>query len=131
MLDRKKKERIQKLMERAYALGFEVGYYKHYESVGWVKRELRRIEEEAKKLGIWEKILEIYRRGRADGERKRAMFLIEGEARAETSGGRGRVRGIEEEERRTPIARVIIRWKAHRRPPMIRLPSFLRRRNQF
>ncbi|MCD6371022.1 MAG: hypothetical protein J7L63_05980, partial [Thermoplasmata archaeon] len=76
MTDRRKQEKIKALLRKAYALGYQAGYYRHYESVGWIKRELRKIEEMAEALGIKEKAMEIYRKGKLDGERKRSILLI-------------------------------------------------------
>ncbi len=129
MFDKKKIEEAKTLLRRAYALGFEVGYYRHYESVGWVKKELRRLEEEAEKLGIKKRLLDIYLKGKADGERKRSI-LQAGEEIPVLRVPRER-RAFTEEARRTPISRIIISWRAHIRPAFMNLPRFLRRRNQF
>ncbi len=129
MLERRKQEKIKALLQRAYTLGFEVGYYRHYESVGWVKRELRKIEETANRLGVRERALEVYRKGKTDGERKRSILLIGGERLPERV--RGERRAFTMEARRTPLSRIAIFWRAHTRPRLMNLPNFLRRRNQF
>ena len=128
MRDRREQEKIKALLWRAYALGYQAGYYRHYESVGWIKRELRKIEEMAEALGIKEKAMEIYRKGKLDGERKRSILLIGEEGAKE---GRIRKRIFTYEVRRSPISRIILSWKGHIIPHFIRVPAFLRRRNQF
>ncbi|NPA74917.1 MAG: hypothetical protein GXO25_02400 [Euryarchaeota archaeon] len=73
----KKQQHGEELVREAYKLGFEVGYYKHYESVGWVKKERRKIEAEAEKLGILERVISAYKRGKVDGARKKSQSMVE------------------------------------------------------
>ncbi len=67
----------KELLKEAYKLGFEVGYYRHYESVGWVRRKREEIESIAVQEGILDKVREAYDRGKVDGERKKSVDLID------------------------------------------------------
>lgn len=126
MRDRREQEKIKALLWKAYALGYQVGYYRHYESVGWVKREIHKIEEMAEAMGIKEKAIEIYRKGKLEGERKRSILLIGEEVKEERIRKR-----IFTYEVRSPLSPIILSWKGHTIPHFIRIPVFLRRRNQF
>jgi len=123
MLRRKgKDENIRDVLKRGYILGYEVGYYKHQEAVGWVKKELRRLEEEAEKAGILEEFLKAYRRGKIDGGRKRIIEIRE-----------GREKPVEMPAVDFRVERTRIRMfkRLERRPMFTSLPKFLRRRYQF
>ena len=74
---KKKKVDAREVIKKAYILGFEVGYYKHYDSVGWVRRERDRIEELAEKIGIEKEVERAYRRGISDGATKREQDLVQ------------------------------------------------------
>ncbi len=105
----------EELARDAYKLGFEVGYYKHYEAVGWVKKEKRRIEDLAKKLGVLDEIMKVYERGKEDGERKKSVGMLE-EKETRASG-------------RAPEPVKAIRALAHpaREPHFFHIPKFLKR----
>ncbi len=70
----------KKILRELYILGYEVGYYGHLDTVGWVRREKERLIEEGIKLGIrGELLIEIYEKGvskgRAEKERKLSFML--------------------------------------------------------
>ncbi len=111
----KRSGRSVELAREAYKLGFEVGYYKHYESVGWVKKERRRIESEAQELGILDEINEMYRRGKEDGARKKSVSMLE-EKEVRSSG-----RAPEQVKALRAIA------PPTREPHFFHLPKFLRK----
>ena len=69
-------EEKKNLIKKSYALGFEVGYYKHYESVGWVKKAWREIERLAEEMDAEEEVKNAYKKGKIEGERKRSIDLI-------------------------------------------------------
>ena len=123
MLRRRKKEIVaEDLIKRAYILGYEVGYYRHQESVGWVKKTLRRYQEEAERAGILEQVLRAYKRGKIDGGRKRVLEI-----------GEGKERPVEMPSIDFRVERTRIKTfrRAERRPLFTSLPKFLRRRYQF
>ncbi len=123
MLRRRKREEIAKdLVKRAYILGYEVGYYRHQDSVGWVKKMLRRYEEEAEKAGILEEVTRAYKRGKIDGARKRVIEI-----------GEGKERPVEMPsiDFRVERTRMRVFKREERRPVFTSLPRFLRRRYQF
>ncbi len=117
----KKFQKKEELIKRAYVLGYEVGYYGHYESVGWVKKELRKIEELAREEGIEKEVLTAYRKGKLDSQRKRSYELTEGKEIPA------------DEISNVRAERTIIRAlrRQDRRITFINLPKFLRRRNHF
>ena len=125
MLRKKRDEKSIKLLQRAYVLGYEVGYYSHYESVGWVKKELEKLREEAEKLGILEKLEEVYALGKEEGKRKRFFAVAEREELPVTE------RTVTHEEPRYPFSRIRMQIRTHLRPLFLTTPRFLRRRNQF
>ncbi len=123
MLRRKKREEtVRNLIKNAYILGYEVGYYRHQESVGWVKKRLRRFEEEAERAGILDEVMRVYKRGKIDGARKRVIEI-----------GEGRDRTIEMPSIDFRVERTRIRTfrRVERRPVFTSLPKFLKRRYQF
>lgn len=76
-------------MKRAYKLGFEVGYYGHYESLGWIRRENAGIRKMAQDLGITLDVSTAYEKGKRRGSEQR---------RSKLSGGPpGRIEPHEEE----------------------------------
>ena len=108
------------VLKRAYILGYEVGYYGHYESIGWVKRELRKLESLAREEGIEYEFWEIYRRGKEDSRKARSYEITEG-------------REIPVEDINVRTERTMIRAirRQDRRIKTLSLPRFLKRRNQF
>jgi|GEM_PF-1632763 len=123
MLRRKRKEEMaQNIIKRAYILGYEVGYYRHQEAVGWVKKELRRLEEEAEKAGVLDEFIKAYKRGKIDGGKKRIIEI-----------GEGKERPVEMPQLDFRVERTRIRTfkRFERRPLFTSLPKFLRRRYQF
>ncbi len=125
MLRKKSDEKSVKLLQRAYALGYEVGYYQHYESVGWVKKELSKLREEAEKLGILDKLEQIYNLGKEEGKKKR-FFAIAEKGELPTM-----ERTVTHSEQRYPFSRIRLQIRTHHRPFFLATPKFLKRRNQF
>ncbi len=115
----RKKEEI---LKKAYILGYEVGYYGHYESIGWVKRELRKLEELAKEEGFEDAFWEIYKRGKNDSRRKRSYEVTEGKEIP-----------VEEAIINARVERTMIRAirRHDRRVRTLTLPKFLKGYNQF
>ena len=113
---RKRKREVEKkeLLKKAYALGFEVGYYRHYEAVGWVRREREKIESLASRYGIEVEVRRAYERGKADGERKKSTDLLE---EKEVHGG----------EKNLPVRGLEAISTPSREPRFFHLPKFLRR----
>ena len=113
---RKNTQKVEKkaLLERAYKLGFEVGYYKHYESVGWVKKEMEKIIEEAKRLKIIEEIKKAYERGKIDGKKKKSIDMLSGET-------------IVSEKENIQTAGLTAIKRVHYKPRFISFPKFLKR----
>ncbi len=113
---RKKPQKVERktLVERAYKLGFEVGYYKHYESVGWVKKEMEKIIEEAKRLKIVEEIKKAYKKGKIDGKRKKSIDMLSGES-------------IVPERENIQAAGLGAIKRVHYKPRFISFPKFLKR----
>ncbi len=108
---------VKDLIKKAYALGYEVGYYKHYEYIGWVRKIWNEIEEKASAAGIEEEIKKAYARGKADGERKRSLDLLKEEK-------------IVPEKKNMPTTGIRAISRITREPRFFSLPSFLKRRNQ-
>lgn len=67
----------QKLLEKVYKLGQEVGYFNHSE-VGWVHREYRKIRAEAQKLGIEVQIKDCYEKGKDEGAYRKQHDMSKG-----------------------------------------------------
>ena len=112
----KKKEQKRDVLKRAYALGFEVGYYKHYESVGWVKKEKRALEEKAREIGIVIEFSETYNRGKEDGERKKSTGMIEEKSEL-----------VENTRESAPIRGMEAISIPKREPKFFHVPKFLKR----
>jgi len=73
---RKNDVRAKEILKEAYKLGFEVGYYRHYESVGWVRRRREELEHEAAIEEISSELVKAYERGKVDGERKKSKDML-------------------------------------------------------
>ena len=108
------------ILKRTYILGYEVGYYGHYESIGWVKRELRKLESLAREEGIEYEFWEIYKRGKEDSRKARSYEITEGREIP--------VEDIDVRRERTMIRAI---RRQDRRIKTLSLPRFLKRRNQF
>ena len=117
-----KSKKREDVLKRAYILGYEVGYYGHYESIGWVKRELRKLESIAREEGIEYEFWEIYRRGKEDSRKARSYEVTE-----------GREIPVEDISVNITAERTMIRVirRQDRRIKTLSLPRFLKRRNQF
>jgi hypothetical protein len=122
MVKRKNYGKKEEILKEAYVLGYEVGYYGHYESIGWVKRELTKLEELAKEEEIENAFWEIYERGKNDSRRKRSYEVTEGKEIP-----------VEETVINVRVERTMIRAirRHDRRIRTLTLPKFLRRYNQF
>ncbi|AGB03956.1 hypothetical protein AciM339_0054 [Aciduliprofundum sp. MAR08-339] len=108
------------LIKRAYVLGYEVGYYSHDEAVGWVKKELRKIEQLARAEGIEKEIEKVYKRGKDEGRRKRSYEITEGKEKP-----------MEQPSIRVERNTIRLIRRYELRMQFMDLPRFLRRRNQF
>jgi len=73
----------KEVIVQSYSLGYEVGYYKHYEIMGWVYEDKNRIFKKAEELGILEVVRKAYQEGRRDGERAWRKAFLEGMLREE------------------------------------------------
>ncbi len=67
-----KKLEKELLLKKSFKLGFEVGYFHHFEGAGWVAEEKFELEEIGKKLKIEEMASLEYERGKREGVKKRA-----------------------------------------------------------
>ena len=114
---KKKREESKELLKKAYMLGFEVGYYRHYESVGWVKKKRDAIENEAIAQNLVEEMRKAYQRGKIDGERKKSQDLVQ-EKKVVVSEKHHPVRGL---------AAISI---PKREPRFFSLPKFLRKNHR-
>lgn len=68
----------KKLLERAYKLGYFVGYYGHTEWVLWIIEEKERIYSKAKALGVYNEAKEAYMLGKKEGAEKREEIINKG-----------------------------------------------------
>lgn len=62
--DNKKK----KLIKSAYKLGYEVGFHKHNEFWGWVRKSKKTLFDEAKSTGFYETVAEEFKKGKKEGQ---------------------------------------------------------------
>ncbi len=62
---------LKRLVEEAYHFGYFVGYRGHSEWAEWVRGKRVQLYSLAEEMGILEIVQEAYRRGRAEGARKR------------------------------------------------------------
>lgn len=115
-------EKKEDILKRAYLLGYEVGYYGHYESIGWVRRELRKLESLAKEEGIEYELWEVYRRGKEDSRKARSYEITEGKEIP-----------VEDISVNIRAERTMIRAirRQDRRIKTLSFPRFLKRRNHF
>ncbi len=61
----------EEIIEKAYRLGFEVGYFDHLEDIGWVQRRRRSLGTQASRIGAQEDVGEAYLRGVESGDERR------------------------------------------------------------
>lgn len=67
-----RKKREQALICRlSFDLGFDVGYFGHYETLGWVSRERDKLRKTAKQLRIKARVDVRYKEGKAAGRKQR------------------------------------------------------------
>ena len=113
---RKKKSKDEKkeLLKQAYLLGYEVGYYKHYEAVGWVRKKREELEKIAEDYGLQEEVKKAYDRGKIDGERKKSQDLVQ-------------EKKVLVKERHHPVRGLEAISMPQREPKFFHLPKFLRK----
>ncbi len=115
MFKKKKNVKEEKeILKKAYLLGYEVGYYKHYDAVGWVKKEREEIEKAGEKYGIVDEIHTAYQRGKVDGERKKSQDLTQ-------------EKKVVVKERHHPVRGLEAISMPVREPKFFHLPKFLRK----
>lgn len=68
------KEQIE-LLKEVKELGLEVGSKGHFESVGWVKTQLRDIERRANELGIYDEIMKEYDEAKEIGKQNKGKLI--------------------------------------------------------
>ncbi len=68
-----KSTELRELVRRSYQLGYEIGYYGHYEFLGWVVRERRQIESLAGGPEDLTKLSSAYHRGKERGASRRRL----------------------------------------------------------
>ncbi len=72
------KKSKENLIKSAYKLGYEIGYYKHFDTYGWIGKEKDAIFSDGVRLNIKELIDEEYRKGVKDGEIRRGIDISRG-----------------------------------------------------
>jgi len=88
---------IEKLIETVYRLGYESGYYSHFDSVGWVGREKKYLFGLAERLGLLEAVVETYKRAKKKGEHDRWLRVLSQSAPEEggdAGGGESKGRSV-------------------------------------
>ncbi len=63
--DNKKK---RKLIKSAYELGYEVGFHKHNEFWGWVRKSKKTLFEGAKSTGFYDTVVGEFKKGKNEGQ---------------------------------------------------------------
>jgi len=66
---------VDELVSRAYRLGFEIGFFGHFESLGWIRREKQYLDSRAKQMSATAAVATAYRRGKRRGEEARRSKL--------------------------------------------------------
>ncbi len=61
----------KKLLKEGYKFGYFVGYKGHSEWVSWVREKREELYKKAEELGVYELVKSAYKRGKAEGSRKR------------------------------------------------------------
>ena len=105
-------------MKTAYKLGFDIGYYGHYETLGWIRRENAQINGMAKKLGVVGTVEAAYEKGKKRGsemKRSRLSKGSEGNAEIEEEDSPGQL--WERQRRPSPV---------HVRPMVLSSPGVIR-----
>ena len=126
-------EKATDLVSRAYKLGYEIGFYGHYETLGWIRRERAEIDKLAKKLGIVKYVLASYEKGRKRGlEAKRSS--LSGSAGGKVEAKEEELPELEYEpdrKRRPSVAHVkpgvLIAPDLMRMGELMEMPRFLKR----
>ncbi|MEA1985774.1 MAG: hypothetical protein U9N13_09025 [Euryarchaeota archaeon] len=78
VIDESKKAEI---IEKAYELGFEVGYHKHSE-IGWVKESYSKLDALSRDSGMGDLAYTNYKKGKEEGILSREKGLTVGSAQA-------------------------------------------------
>jgi len=58
------------ILEDAYKLGYEVGFYGHMEGTGWVEERMREVLKKAKRYRLEKLIRYLYEKGKDEGVRQ-------------------------------------------------------------
>jgi len=82
-------EDVEKLIESVYRLGYETGYYSHFDAVGWVGRERDRLFNLAEQIGLLEPIKDAYRRAKKKGEHDKWFRVMDQSVSEDTHGDGG------------------------------------------
>jgi len=65
------KEEVRELLEKAYNLGYFMGYGGHSDWVGWAREQREGLYKKAEELGVYSLVKEAYIRGKDDGAKRR------------------------------------------------------------
>ncbi len=60
-------KKVEELLRKAYKLGFDIGYFGHFENVGWIRRERKRPASISGELGISDRVEAAYQKGKRRG----------------------------------------------------------------
>jgi len=82
---RNKTEERKQVLRKISKLGYEVGYYKHIEGVGWVDKEKNELYDSAVKLKIEREFNEVYTHSVEIGRKKRQVDDAHGLSKASKS----------------------------------------------
>ncbi|WP_297436472.1 hypothetical protein [Thermococcus sp.] len=69
---------LKRLVEEAYRFGYFVGYGGHSEWAGWIRRKKVQMYSLAEELGVLELVRDAYRRGKAEGAKKKEEDIRKG-----------------------------------------------------
>ncbi|MEE8358794.1 MAG: hypothetical protein V3R82_05220 [Candidatus Hydrothermarchaeales archaeon] len=84
--ENKKKER--KLIKSAYKLGYEVGFHKHNEFWGWVRKSKKTLFEGAKSTGFYGTVVEEFKKGKKEGQLAKRKHSKEKHIKTSPASGR-------------------------------------------
>jgi hypothetical protein len=112
-----KSEVVTDLIKRSYKLGYDIGYYGHYETLGWIRREKTQINNMAKNLGILGATTASYEKGKKRGYEMRRNRL------SKSSGDNAEpeeedIVGVDWEDRRVPSP-------VHVKPMVLKSPKVM------
>ena len=98
-------ENSELLITKAYRLGLDVGYFRHVEETGWVRRELITLHKLSKHLGVLDRVSKAYVDGKKRGTEKRNTELYKSFTWHSFNLGKNRSRGIEQYTSQTEAPR--------------------------